>query len=353
MRILLVAYPFAAVNADPVGGSEQVVAQLDRALSAAGHTVTVIAREDSDVRGRLVGVPEHKGPIGARAIATVEAAMRAATAREAPEHEIVHMHGFDFGEHLPPPGPPVLATLHLPLDWYKWPHLNPTRPHTWLNPVSAAQVAAAPWATMPLLEPIANGIDLERFRPGRPRGYVLFLGRLCREKGLETAVRACRRTGDRLLIAGELFPYPAHRTWFERRIRPKLGPRARWLGPVTGAAKARLLAGAKAVMVPSEVPETGSLVTMEALASGAPVIGSDLGAIPTMVTPGVNGWLARPPNVRSFTQALARVGEIDRAAVRASAGALSVARTTAAYEALYRDLVARAAGGSVSERRAA
>jgi len=344
MRILLVAYPLAPVSPDPVGGSEQVLAQLDRALNAAGHRTTIIAQAGSTTVGRLHSIPAEPGPIDEPMRHRAHHAMRAAIAAQAPHHDLVHMHGLDFEAYWPPEGPPTLATLHLPLDWYSWTSLNPTRPHTWLNPVSTSQCARAPWAPPHLLAPVRNGVDVNRYGPTRSRNYLLFLGRMCPEKGAEIALDAARAAGARLLLAGELYPYPEHQAWFAERIAPRLGPRARWLGPVTGPAKARLLGGARAVLVPSTVAETGSLVTMEALASGAPVLGSDLGEIPNLIEPGVTGFTVTPGDARAMAHAIARIAELDRAAARASAlRRMRVENTSDAYLALYRDLIARAA----------
>ena len=57
LTVLLIAYPLAAVGPDSVGGSEQVLAALDRALVAAGHRSIVIACEGSVVEGELVSFP--------------------------------------------------------------------------------------------------------------------------------------------------------------------------------------------------------------------------------------------------------------------------------------------------------
>lgn len=339
MRILLAAYPLAPVTADPVGGSEQVLAQLDRALTLAGHQVAVIAQAGSVTHGRLHPIPAEPGPIDEPLRYRAHWAMRAAIATEAPHHDLIHLHGLDFEAYWPPDGPPTLATLHLPLDWYSWTSLNPTRPDTWLNPVSQSQIARAPWAPAHFLAPIRNGVDVTRYAPAHPRDYLLFLGRMCPEKGVETALDAAREAGARLLLAGELYPYPDHQSWFAERVLPKLGPRARWLGPVTGPAKARLLAGARALLVPSTVAETGSLVTMEALASGTPVIGSALGEIPHLLDEGVTGLTVPPGDAPAMAQAIACIGELDRTAARAAAlRRFQVDRTTDAYLALYRRL---------------
>lgn len=344
MHVLLVAYSLAPVGPDPVGGSEQVLAQLDRALNAAGHRTTIIAQEGSVTVGRLVPMPVEPGPIDDGVRHRAHAAIRSAIAREAPRADIVHTHGLDFEAYWPPEGSPMLATLHLPLDWYSWTSLNPERAETWLNPVSPSQMERAPWAPAHLLAPVQNGVDVGLFAPGRARDYVLFLGRMCPEKGVETAIDAAERAGARLLLAGELYPYPDHQSWFAERVRPRLGPCARWLGPVTGAPKRRLLAGARAVLVPSMVAETGSLVSMEALASGAPVIGSAVGAVPDVVDNGVTGFIVTPGDAGAFAKAISRVGTIDRAACRAAAlRRFPVERTTNAYIALYRRLIAASA----------
>lgn len=344
MHVLLIAYSLAPVGPDPVGGSEQVLAQLDRALNAAGHTTTVIAQEGSVAAGRLVPIPAEAGPIDEGVRNRAHAAIRAAVAREVTRADLVHTHGLDFEAYWPPEGPPMLATLHLPLDWYSWTSLNPERADTWLNPVSSSQMARAPWAPPHLLAPVQNGVDVGLFAPVRARDYLLFLGRMCPEKGVETAIAAAERAGARLLLAGELYPYPDHQSWFAERIRPLLGPRTRWLGPVTGAPKRRLLAGARAVLVPSMVAETGSLVSMEALASGAPVIGSALGAVPDVVDDGVTGFVVPPGDAMAFADAIGRIGEIDRAACRAAAlRRFPVARTTDAYIGLYRRLISASA----------
>ena len=56
MLILNVAYPFAPVGPDAVGGAEQILTALDAALVRAGHRSVVVAREGSACQGRLIPV---------------------------------------------------------------------------------------------------------------------------------------------------------------------------------------------------------------------------------------------------------------------------------------------------------
>ena len=69
------------------------------------------------------------------------------------------------------------------------------------------------------------------------------------------------------------------------------------------------------MLVPSVAPETSSLVAMEALASGTPVIAFACGAVPEVVEDGVTGFIVR--NVDQAVSAVARLPTLDRLSVRA------------------------------------
>ena len=161
LTVLSVAYSLAPVSPDVAGGAEQVLSTLDRALVEAGHRSIVVAGAGSRVAGELLAGEPVPGPfdedIISRAQASHRAAIAAALARE--PVDLVHLHGIDFPAYLPAPGPPVLATLHLPPSWYAAEALAPTRPDTWIHCVSPEQHAACP-PSGALLPPIANGIDV-------------------------------------------------------------------------------------------------------------------------------------------------------------------------------------------------
>ncbi|HJP98198.1 MAG TPA: glycosyltransferase, partial [Rhodanobacteraceae bacterium] len=171
MRVLSVAFPFAPVTADPVGGAEQVLAQLDRHLVERGHDSVVIAPRGSAVRGRLVPVPAPAGEWNEAACAHQRTLARELIAQTLAQSrvDLVHCHGLDFATYLPPPGAPLLVTLHLPLDWYPNEALRPDRPLTFLVPVSDEQCRGAP-PDLRLLPPIPNGVPDNPFA-GRARKH--------------------------------------------------------------------------------------------------------------------------------------------------------------------------------------
>ncbi len=344
LRVLSVAYPLARVSPDSTGGSEQVLSALDRALVAAGHRSIVVAPVGSRVEGRLAPIPWTGGLLDEAAKAAAQAANRDAIAgvlcRE--PVDVVHLHGIDFDRYLPAPGPPVLATLHLPPDWYPPEALRPARPRTWLNCVSAAQHAACP-PSPNLVDPIENGVPVGRFAARHAkRGFALFLGRICPEKGVHLALRAAHRADVPLVVAGELYPYAAHRAYFDTEVRPLLDARRRFVGPVGFARKRRLLTAARCLLAPSLAAETSSLVVREAAACGTAVVAFPNGALRAAVEEGRSGFLV--PDADAMADAILRAATIDPEHCRALArerfdeGAMA-----ARYLALYARLAGDAA----------
>jgi glycosyltransferase involved in cell wall biosynthesis len=234
------------------------------------------------------------------------------------------------------------VTIHLPPSWYPAAALAPHRADTWLHGVSAHQHRAfprAPW----VLPPIENGVPTGRLVASHAeRGFVLCLGRICPEKGLHIALDAARRAGRTLLLAGEVFPYPEHERYFREEIAPRLDRRRRFIGPVGFARKRRLLTAARCLLLPSLAPETSSLVAMEALACGTPVIAFPAGALPEIVEHGRTGFLIE--NEEEMATAIEEAGELDPEVCRARARErFDVGPMAARYLRRYRALARAAA----------
>lgn len=341
LTVLSVAYPFAPVGMDAAGGAEQVLGWLDRALAAAGHRSLLVACEGSVAAGQLIEVPREAGPLDDAARERAWRRQRAAIAGalERWPVDVVHLHGIDCHEYLPPPGVPALATLHLPPAWYPPETFAPERPDTWLHCVSQAQHAACP-PTPNLLPAIENGVPVAELAARHAkRGFALFLGRICPEKGVHLAIDAAKRAGVALLIAGELFPYEAHRRYFAEEVAPRLDPLRRFLGPVGFARKRRLLSAARCLVVPSTAAETSSLVAREALACGTPVVAFPSGALCDTVEHGRTGFLVE--SVEAMAEAIRAAPSLSADACRAVARErFSLERMVESYFALYRRLAA-------------
>jgi glycosyltransferase involved in cell wall biosynthesis len=346
LTVLSVAYPLAPTGPDAVGGAEQVLTHLDTALLRAGHRSIVVACAGSVTAGTLVATPARRGALHAAVRAQAQQQHRQAIVRalERWPVDLVHMHGIDFYTYLPPPGVPVLVTLHLPPTWYPAEIFHLQRPQTSLHCVSAAQRRACPPEAV-LLPDIQNGVPIAALPSQQnKRHFALMLGRICPEKGFHLALDAAARAHMPALLAGKVFRYATHEQYFRHEIVPRLDGLRRFVGPLSAIRKQRLLARARCLLVPSLVPETSSLVAMEALACGTPVVAFPAGALPDIVEHGKTGFLVH--NVQEMAEAMVAVESLDPALCHAMAQRrFSLDAMIERYFGVYRRLVAERGQG--------
>jgi len=338
LTVLNVAYPLAPVGPDAVGGAEQVLSMLDRALVGAGHRSIVIGCRGSSASGTLVETPAENGVLDEAAKHRAQQAHRKAiaAARARWPIDVVHLHGIDFDAYLPDDGP-TLVSLHLPLDWYPAEALRPARDDLWLHAVSAAQHKTAPPGAR-LAAPIPNGVDIEALNLLQPkRDFALVLSRVCPEKGIHLALDAAKQAGVPLVIGGKVYPYETHTRYFHDEVQSRLDGRRRFLGPLGFTAKRRFLNAARCLVVPSLAAETSSLVAMEALACGTPVVAFPNGALPDVIEHGRTGFLVN--TVDEMAQAILAASSLDAETCRAEARRrFSLERMISSYMDAYQAL---------------
>ena len=136
---------------------------------------------------------------------------------------------------------------------------------------------------------------------------LLGVGRLSPEKGFDVLLQALPQIRVQfpevcLVLVGD----GPERATLEEAVPEDLRPRVAFAGHRSDATA--LLPGADLVVIPSRA-EGQSLVALEALAVGLPVVASDVGGLPSMIRPGETGWLAQAtdPNdlARGVLEALA------------------------------------------------
>jgi glycosyltransferase involved in cell wall biosynthesis len=158
----------------------------------------------------------------------------------------------------------------------------------------------------------SRGVDRVQFNPGRrdmewrrsqgiadDEEAIAFLGRVVMEKGLDEfsdAIDALAERGVKhhVLVIGD---GPA-RPWFEERL-----PTAVFIGHQTGADLGRALASADIFLNPS-VTEAFGNVTLEAMASGLPVVAAVATGATSLVVDGVTGTLVDPGDTDGYADAL-------------------------------------------------
>ena len=181
----------------------------------------------------------------------------------------------------------------------------------------------------------SRGVDREQFNPGRRDKawrrsigidddvlVVSFLGRLVIEKGLDQFADAMdalaeREVKYRVLVIGE---GPA-RAWFEQRL-----PDALFIGEQIGADLARAVASSDVLLNPS-ITEAFGNVTLEAMASGLPVVAAVATGTTNLVRDGETGVLVEPGDADAFADALEAYAKDPELRRRHGEAGLDVAKT--------------------------
>ncbi len=204
-----------------------------------------------------------------------------------------------------------------------------------------------------------RGVDREQFNPSRRdlvwrRAHgmpakamvVAFLGRIVMEKGLESFAGAidalkARKVAHRVLVIGD---GPA-RGWFAERL-----PDAVFAGQLVGSELGRALASADVLLNPA-ITEAFGNVTLEAMASGLPVVAAVATGTTNLVRDGETGTLVDPTDVDAYADALEAYARDPALRTRHGEAGLAFARTmdwdqiNGAVMKVYQRVIARRARG--------
>lgn len=158
---------------------------------------------------------------------------------------------------------------------------------------------------------IPNYVDTTRFAPDfEPGDYFLFFGRLAPEKGVATLLRAAKKAGVKLKLAGTGPEEAALHA-----LQAQLQGDVEFLGYQSGEALHALIRAARAVVLPSEWYENAPMSVLESYAFGKPVIGARIGGIPEMIDEGQTGWCFESGNVDALAELLSRVQAMPAASI--------------------------------------
>ncbi|MBE0429902.1 MAG: glycosyltransferase family 4 protein [Thermoleophilia bacterium] len=154
------------------------------------------------------------------------------------------------------------------------------------------------------VEIIPNAVDPDRWSPAKNAGagdYVLYAGRLTREKGTETMIRAlAERPEIPLKVAGTGMNESRC-----RMLARELGAdNIEFLGFRREEEIRRLMQGCRFVVVPSEWYENAPMSVLEAFACGRPAVGTRMGGIPELVREGETGLLTEAGGEQGLREAV-------------------------------------------------
>lgn len=165
---------------------------------------------------------------------------------------------------------------------------------------------------------IPNGIDVDEFSPDVPpiaelrdgAPTILFVGRLEKRKGFKYLIQAFpfvrREFPDaRLVIVGSYSRKQASR--YERFVRSYHLGEVRFVGYVSAADLPRYYRSCDLFCAPSIGGESFGIILLEALASGCPIVASDIPGYRGVLQSGVHGLLVPPKDARALADAIIAV----------------------------------------------
>jgi glycosyltransferase involved in cell wall biosynthesis len=328
-----------------IGGVESHVLALARVLSRKGHEVQVFTSRHADLKefDSVDGVAVRRVPVSSMLFDT-PLTPRLSAVLQADKWDIIHAHS-------PPPmssyyaarasarsGVPLVYTHHCDPEIpsilgraVSWVYYRTLLSYTLRRAAriivyteSYAATSYALWKHPTALVP--TGLDLSRFGPQndaatvrRKHGLVgkkvvLFVGRLTAHKGIQTIIEAAALTGPevRYLLVGP-GDFPAG--WTRRMRQLKVEDRIVVAGKVPESELPAYYSAADVLVLPSlSRLEAFGLVIVEAMASGKPVVASDLPGVREVVRDGKTGFLCEPFNAGDLAAKIAALASNEKAA---------------------------------------
>ena len=283
MKILLVAGPFISLREPYNGGTEAFIVEHANALVRLGHTVDVIAK-DADEKNLFQVIEFHESPLSMK-----DDAYRACSESLGQQHyqtlqygmfdvsryDVIHYNSFipeiyAVGALHKTPG---ILTLHLPptekfVLMYQFfiKHAN-------VLPIGISDRMSEQWKSFlgKNMDVILNGIVLDKWKlhARNSAGYLLWSGRVAKEKNVEAAIRLANYLEQPLKIVGPIFD----KDYFRDHVQPQLNENIEYISHATQQQLSKLASGASAFLATATWEEPFGLSTVEMLASGLPVVG--------------------------------------------------------------------------------
>lgn len=315
------------------GPWENIASLLCEGLVKKGIDVTLFATQDSKTSGKLVAVC----PRGYEEDATIEPKVWEClhiceVFERANDFDLIH-NNFDF---LPLTysclvDTPVLTTIH----GFSSPAILPVY-EKYNNKNYYVSISNSDRSRkLNYIATVYHGINLEQFTFKKDIGdYLLFFGRMHKDKGAKEAIQIAKAFGKKLIMAGIV----QDQEYFDKEVAPHFGEDIVFVGSVGPQRRDELLGGAYALLHPIFFEEPFGLSVVESMACGTPVVAFNKGSMPELIENGKNGFIVE--NVEEAVTALGKISEIDRQCCRQTVEErFSVERMVDDYIKVYQQII--------------
>ncbi|MBU5688754.1 MAG: glycosyltransferase [Candidatus Aenigmarchaeota archaeon] len=326
MKVLLISTPFLPLKRNlGYGGSERVVVSLYEQLKRINGSIEVYLAApgtseiaDFHTISRPIGIDDIYGnrisDLDKTNLRLEHISLSIKFIKELEPH-IIHIHDDNFLPFMKFYKNSLL-TLHSDPDSFWNPELHPNLVGKNTNLVAISEYTKKKYEERgwKILDVVYNGIDLDGIQPEKEKlNYLYWIGVINPHKGLHIAVQVALQTGYDLVFSGII----GNQEYFSRHIEPFIthninnennkleaylrisernkGQKIIYTGEVNNEQKYPLFSKATATLVPSLFYEPFGLVVVESLATGTPVIGSNIGGISEIIEDEISGILISTP----------------------------------------------------------
>jgi len=279
------------------GAPEKIMSVITEGLVKKGHDVTLFASGDSQTSARLVSVTKRATAldpeIGKGKHIEFEHLLISECYRMAKEGKFDIIHSiFDTRSayYTQFTSTPTVSTLHSPLDDFVrqtvLSHFANTQYY-----ISISNAQRKPLPQLQYIQTIYHGIDTSAmtFSKTIDSDYMLFVGRIVPEKGIETSIKTAETLGKKLYLLGsvdETIPF------WTQEIKPHIDNIFIYhQGYISKEKVYHFYQNAKLFLFPIQWEEPFGLVLIESMAAGTPVVAFGRGSVPEIIKDGETGFI--------------------------------------------------------------
>ena len=361
------------------GPIETVIYNVDKGIHELGHRSIVACSGDSSVSGeQFTTIEKSFSEYWSKLTSVVRKDMRkhlllSLQRAKRGDIDIIHLHDAAMAEYIFQgifkSSVPIVMTLHVPAEdkgpFERWNGTLVSSSGVYFVPISAYQKKQH-YGLVNVQNVIHHGIDIEDYpfkSKADKKDYFFSIGRITKDKGQDIAIEVARKTGSRLVLAGNVQNKAKDRAFFKRLqrsidwvtdagnplagsdyykkvIKPILDSDKQiiYIGEINSAQKKLWYQHAQATLFPIQWGEPFGLVLIESMACGTPVVAFNKGSVPEIIIHGKTGFVV--DSTEDMIKAVKKIHLIDshscRQQVKANFSISSMARK---YAELYQWIV--------------
>ena len=326
MKIAIVAPVLRKISTkNSYGGIERIIVSLTIGALDAGHKVVLYAPYGTDLEHanlKIITTTSQDVSKSQKLIKEAEQQLFQRIVDDQNQFDVIHSHiepviatKIDGTNYFDTIQKPIVITMHNQtyindnIAYYKS-HQNLHN----INFVFISHDQSIPLAFLPNKRVIYNGINLSglTFNDTPNKDQLAFLGRITPEKGIYEAIQIAKLSNKKLLIGAAIDN--SQQDFYNNIIKPEIDNKSIiYLGELSDKDKNNLLRTSEALLFPIRWHEPFGLVMVEAMATGTPVIASNIGSVPEIIENDRTGYTIKDiDNLADYAQKIGTINSLDR-----------------------------------------